>query len=60
MLISGSVGTSQAIVGAVLGAKAATQLVVSPAAAELTAARGPAIALRLATALLATAALGKC
>lgn len=52
------VGTSQAIVGAVLGAKAATQLLVTPAAATLTACRGPATALRLATALLAIAALG--
>ncbi|CAH2251893.1 jg13811 [Pararge aegeria aegeria] len=51
------VGTSQAIVGAVLGAKAATQLIVTPAAATLTACRGPATGLRLATALLATAAL---
>ncbi|XP_045762014.1 chromaffin granule amine transporter-like [Maniola jurtina] len=51
------VGTSQAIVGAVLGAKAATQLLVTPAAATLTACRGPATGLRLATALLATAAL---
>ncbi|XP_064074659.1 synaptic vesicular amine transporter-like [Vanessa tameamea] len=52
------VGTSQAVVGAVLGAKAATQLALSPAAASLTAARGPVVALRLATALLAAAALG--
>ncbi|XP_050356529.1 chromaffin granule amine transporter-like [Nymphalis io] len=51
------VGTSQAVVGAVLGAKAATQLALSPAAAALTATRGPVVALRLATAMLATAAL---
>ncbi|XP_072946250.1 chromaffin granule amine transporter-like [Epargyreus clarus] len=50
-------GVSAAGVGAVLGAKAAAQLLAAPRAAALVARRGPAAALRLATALLAAAAI---
>ncbi|XP_068623952.1 synaptic vesicular amine transporter-like [Battus philenor] len=50
------VGGSQAAVGAVLGAKAAAQLLTAPAAACAVARRGPAPVLRAATALLAAAA----
>ncbi|XP_032521702.2 synaptic vesicular amine transporter-like [Danaus plexippus] len=51
------VGTSQAIVGAVLGSKAAAQLATAPAAAALVMTRGPTTCLRLATAILTIAAL---
>ncbi|XP_045540246.1 synaptic vesicular amine transporter [Papilio machaon] len=50
------VGASQALVGAVLGAKAAAQLLTAPAAACAVARRGPMPVLRAATALLAAAA----
>ncbi|XP_041971866.1 chromaffin granule amine transporter-like [Aricia agestis] len=50
------IGTSQAIVGAVLSAKAAVQLAAAPTAAAYTARAGPAAGLRVATALLAAAA----
>lgn len=52
------VGGSQALVGAVLGAKAAAQLLTAPTAARAVALRGPVPVLRAATALLATAAAG--
>ncbi|XP_013168635.1 PREDICTED: chromaffin granule amine transporter-like [Papilio xuthus] len=52
------VGGSQALVGAVLGAKAAAQLLMAPVAACAVARRGPVPVLRAATALLATAAAG--
>ncbi|CAD0205685.1 unnamed protein product [Chrysodeixis includens] len=51
-------GASQAVVGAVLGAKAAAQLVVAPLAGAAVCRRGPAPVLRAATATLAFAALG--
>lgn len=51
-------GASQAVVGAVLGAKAAAQLLVAPLAGAAVCRRGPAPVLRAATATLAFAALG--
>ncbi|XP_026735880.1 synaptic vesicular amine transporter-like [Trichoplusia ni] len=50
-------GASQAVVGAVLGAKAAAQLLVAPLAGAAVCRRGPAPVLRAATATLAFAAL---
>ncbi|CAG9568485.1 unnamed protein product [Danaus chrysippus] len=51
------VGTSQAIVGAVLGSKAAAQLATAPAAAALVMNKGPTTCLRLATSILTISAL---
>ncbi|CAG5006766.1 unnamed protein product [Parnassius apollo] len=50
------VGGSQAVVGAVLGAKAAAQLLTAPMAANAVTRRGPAPVLRAGTILLAIAA----
>ncbi|CAH2057952.1 unnamed protein product, partial [Iphiclides podalirius] len=50
------VGGSQAAVGAVLGAKAAAQLLTAPLAASAVTRRGPVPVLRAATVLLATSA----
>ncbi|XP_045506824.1 chromaffin granule amine transporter-like, partial [Colias croceus] len=51
------IGASQLVVGAVLGAKAGVQLAMAPAAAAATERLGPARCLRLATLLLALAAI---
>ncbi|XP_075985838.1 synaptic vesicular amine transporter-like [Anticarsia gemmatalis] len=53
-----AVGGSQAVVGLVLGAKAAAQLVTAPLAGAAVSRRGAAPVLRAATAALALAALG--
>ncbi|CAG4972471.1 unnamed protein product [Colias eurytheme] len=55
--VGSGIGASQLVVGAVLGAKAGVQLATAPAAAAATERLGPARCLRLATLLLALAAI---
>lgn len=58
--VSAGASGAQAVVGAVLGAKAAAQLAAAGPAAAAVCRHGPARVLRAATMMLVLAALGRC